>query len=340
MEHYVYIYLDTRKPGKYVYNDLEFDYEPFYVGQGTKYRCISGLKNGGSFYKRNKINKIFNDGFKPKLLKLYENITYENAIEKEIEIISKIGRNDLGKGPLVNLTDGGEGTVNISPEIIKKRAKSQIGRKLSYKLRKTTNELYTATSPLSDADYQKVTEEAEKIKRYPIYYVDTPGTVDEVNNTINVFRSLHAKDKWLIIMYDHTLLTKPKGNEGERETIVALQRIFNEQKKVGKTTIIQLTQLNREIESEGRITNPSMHFPQRKDISTSDAVYQISDLVIVLHRPEILGIRSYGPANWPVENMIYCHCIKVREGEPKILPFTNNLKYNSLEEYLVVPQTS
>ena len=30
---YVYIYLDTRKSGKFIYGDLEFEYEPIYVGK-------------------------------------------------------------------------------------------------------------------------------------------------------------------------------------------------------------------------------------------------------------------------------------------------------------------
>lgn len=127
MNHYVYVYLDTRKPGKYIYDDLEFEYEPFYIGQGTKHRCYSGLKNGGSFYKKNKINKIIKAGFEPKILKIYENLEFETAIKLEIEIISKIGRSDLGKGPLVNLTDGGEGTINVSNNIKINRAKKQIG---------------------------------------------------------------------------------------------------------------------------------------------------------------------------------------------------------------------
>lgn len=133
MIHYVYAYLDTRKPGKYVYNDLEFDYEPFYIGQGTKYRYISGLKHGGSPYKKYKINKIKEAGFTPKIIKLYENLEYETAIKLEIEIISKIGRSDLGKGPLVNLTDGGEGTINVSDSIIRSRAEKQIGTHRSEK---------------------------------------------------------------------------------------------------------------------------------------------------------------------------------------------------------------
>ncbi|MHA2023540.1 MAG: LEM-3-like GIY-YIG domain-containing protein, partial [Candidatus Thorarchaeota archaeon] len=38
---YVYVYLDTRKPGKFVYGEWKFNYLPFYVGKGTgrRVRC-------------------------------------------------------------------------------------------------------------------------------------------------------------------------------------------------------------------------------------------------------------------------------------------------------------
>jgi replicative DNA helicase len=209
----------------------------------------------------------------------------------------------------------------------------QIGRKLSYKLKKTTSELYTVEEKLSDSDFKKVEEEAKKIRNYPIYYVDSPGTVSEIKNTIDVFRELYAKDKWLIVDFDHVLLTKNSGGETERGTLVNLQRLFIEEKKIGMTTIIQLSQLNREIEEISRITNPSLHFPQRRDLAGSDAMFFASDYIIILHTPEKLGIRTYGVNNWPVDNMIYMHWLKCREGEPKILSFTNNLKHNSIEEY-------
>lgn len=40
-------------------------------------------------------------------------MTWEEACEKEKELISKIGRRDLGLGTLVNMTDGGDGTFNV-----------------------------------------------------------------------------------------------------------------------------------------------------------------------------------------------------------------------------------
>jgi replicative DNA helicase len=109
-----------------------------------------------------------------------------------------------------------------------------------------------------------------------------------------------------------------------------------EMKKYGMTTIIQLSQMNRNIEDKERILNPSLQFPMRSDIMASDTIFQASDYIIVLHRPEILGITAYGPGNWPVKNLVYAHVIKNREGEPKILVFENNLKYNTLDEHNVL----
>ena len=75
-----------------------------------------------------------------------------------------------------------------------------------------------------------------------------------------------------------------------------------------------------------------MQYPTRRDIFGGESVYQASDWVLILHRPEILGITCYGTKKLPTKDMIYLHCIKAREGEPKILSFHNNLKYNTIEE--------
>ena len=186
---------------------------------------------------------------------------------------------------------------------------------------------------MQDSEFEQIKHHAKLIEKYPIYYVDRPGTVDEIKNTIDYFhKKFVPKGTWIVIILDHTLLTKNKQGQKERETLYELQRVFMEAKKVGKTTIIQLSQMNREIESSERINNPSLHFPMRRDLFGSDSIFQISDYVIVLHRPELLQISRYGPSKKPVENIIYMHFLKVREGEPKIFTFYNNLKYNSIEE--------
>ena len=212
----------------------------------------------------------------------------------------------------------------------------QVGRKLSSVLKKSTQQLYSGLSneQLSDEDVNKAKEVANKIKTLPIYYVDLPGNVEEIRETILEFSKLDfVKDKWLIITLDHTLLTKGRSGEKEREILANLQYMFMEVKKYNRNTILQLSQMNREIESTDRLANPSMHFPTRRDIFGGESVFQASDYVIVLHRPELLLLKTYGPANWPVANCIYMHFLKNREGDLKVLTFTNDLKHNRIVDY-------
>lgn len=189
----------------------------------------------------------------------------------------------------------------------------QVGRKLSSKLDKTTRELYSGDidNKLDNGDLNKVMETVEDIKKYDVYYVDVPGTVEDIRRTIMSFSEEEfVKGKWLIIILDHTLLTKGKTGSSERETLFDLERMFMEIKKYSRNTIIQISQMNRDIEDKDRISNSSMHFPMRKDIFGGDSIFQASDYVMVIHRPELLGIRVYGLSAWPTENYIYLHLLK------------------------------
>lgn len=205
-------------------------------------------------------------------------------------------------------------------------------RKLSYKLRTSTSDLYSSIKDVKDEEYKVISETAETFKHYPIYYVDTPASVQDISDTIDYFLATIAKDKWLIVTLDHALLLKGCSGESERTVISDLQKVFIAKKKLGKTSIIQICQMNRNIESPDRINNPMMHYPVRSDISTSDSIFQASDLVIVIHRPEVLGIQEYGVFHAPTKDMVYMHVMKNREGKLKILKFINDLAFNNLKE--------
>lgn len=220
--------------------------------------------------------------------------------------------------------------LNFSFEMLSSR---QVGRKISSKLRQTTAELYSANNELTDDLLDRVEQTSQQIKSYPIYYVDTPGTVEDIASTINYFYETKAKDKKFVIILDHTLLVEGQNRESALQVISELQKLFIKVKKLPNTTIIQLSQMNRNIENPERINNPSMHYPMRSDISSADTIFHASDYVICIHRPELLNIQQYGPSRLLVKNKVYLHILKNRDaGECAILEFDNDLKYNNLIE--------
>ena len=220
--------------------------------------------------------------------------------------------------------------LNFSLEMVGFR---QVGRTLSNKLRKTTSTLYSSETDLDDETFKRAIAVSNQLKEYPIYFVDNPGTPSEVGNIIKMFYDTYVKGtkKHFVIVYDHTLLTKHVGSA--IETASELERVFIQAKKYPLTSIVQIAQMNRNIESSERINNPSSHYPMRSDLSSSDAMFQASDYVLVMHRPEILNIQEYGPNRLPTTNKVYMHMLKNRDaGKPCILEFENDLAFNNLIE--------
>ena len=131
MVYYVYCYLDPRKPGKYLFGNFEFDFEPIYIGKGTRNRIrhhlVQRLKKKSLFY--NKLNKIIDLGNKPIFYKLFDDLEEEQALIKEVELISLIGRIDIETGPLCNCTEGGDRGFNRTEETRKKLSDSKLGDK-------------------------------------------------------------------------------------------------------------------------------------------------------------------------------------------------------------------
>ena len=79
----------------------------FYVGIGKNYGRAFDYKNRSDFWKRYSKNH----GIKSEIVA--EGISYDDAKELEIFLISELGRRDLGLGNLVNMTDGGDGILGL-----------------------------------------------------------------------------------------------------------------------------------------------------------------------------------------------------------------------------------
>jgi hypothetical protein len=117
----------------YIYRHIRLDKnEPFYIGIGSdnNYERSKSHKHRNRHWR----NIVAQTSYEIEIL--LDDLTWDEACIKEIEFIALYGRADLNKGPLVNMTDGGEGNNNPSEvtrmSISKKiKANKERGKKIS-----------------------------------------------------------------------------------------------------------------------------------------------------------------------------------------------------------------
>jgi predicted regulator of amino acid metabolism with ACT domain len=94
-----------KKISKVLYYHLRVsDNEVFYIGIGNKERAYGFNKSQRS---KDWFDYVCRHG-KPKVLIVKDNLTLNEAASLEVSHIKLIGRKDLGKGTLLNLSNGGE----------------------------------------------------------------------------------------------------------------------------------------------------------------------------------------------------------------------------------------
>ena len=121
----------------YIYQHLKPNGGVFYIGIGRSKK----YKRAFSKYKRSTFWKqvVEKHGYEVQILK--SSLTWDEACELEKILISYYGRRDLGKGTLVNLTDGGDGLVN--PSLAERKRRSDAGKVLTGELSATWGRKHT-----------------------------------------------------------------------------------------------------------------------------------------------------------------------------------------------------
>ena len=261
-------------------------------------------------------------------------------------IITIAGMSGSGKTAILNELESGLFQLNPQEKFAVQSfnfemiARRLVGRKISKKLQMTTTQIYNADMEnkdrnINETGYQRIVDYTKSIRGIPLWYVDIPGTVQEIKNTIEHFAmGMEANmDRGVLVTLDHSILVKKFGEQNQMQTLYELAAMFNELKKKIKASFVIVSQLNRNIEAVERIQNRNLHYPQKSDVFGADALYQYSDIFMITHRPEMLNLRAYGPTDLPVNDIIYWHFIKTREAEPFIAKMRNNLKYNQVLDF-------
>ena len=118
----------------FLYRHIRLDTnEVFYIGIGTvekkKTNCIIEASRFKRAYDKSKRSNFWKDtvnkiNYTVEILKVSDDYNYLK--KKEIRLIKLIGRRNLNLGPLVNLTDGGDGSINYKHTKETKKLMSQI----------------------------------------------------------------------------------------------------------------------------------------------------------------------------------------------------------------------
>lgn len=256
---------------------------------------------------------------------------FNNALMNGVsigDIVTIAGMSGSGKTMILNMLE--EDFFNLNPDMdiavlnfnFEMQGRRLVGRKISRKFQKPLKSIYSAntdnpSSNISDKGIDAISNYLKTNKDRPVYYCEVTGTVDQVESTVRKFVK-NNPDKWVIVTLDHSGLVKKTGSRNNVDHMYDVMLMFNNLKKQYPVSFMILSQLNRNIESDDRRLNPDLHYPNKGDLWGSDAVYIYSDLVVVYHRPEMMGIVQYGPEKLPVTEMMYGHYIKVRDGDPFI----------------------
>lgn len=171
-----------------------------------------------------------------------------------------------------------------------------------------------------------------------IFSVDTPMTVKEIRQFLIDYYEENKRP--MIVTLDHSVLVKnDRGELSKMDMLGHLGEMLTEMKKKVPIIFIILTQMNRGIEDHSRrLPGHIGNYPTAADIFGADALYQHSDIVMVLNHPWKLHIKEYGPEKWQVgPETMALHFIKSRNGSNKICFFDFNGDSNSFTQMDINP---
>ena len=215
----------------YTYAYLREDGTPYYIGKGK------GCRINGKHRKNVKVPP------KERRIYLKQNLTEAEAFRHEIYMIAVFGRKDLGTGILINLTDGGGGTTNISEETRKKLRKAATKYKTEKErkeaIKKSGREYYERNkeklSEYSKKRYKKLSSDAEWFERQKIKQ-RIPKEKHKQNRLWKTWKLTFADGRVLVItgLYtfckennysDGSIYKIAKGKGKRHKDIVAVEKL-------------------------------------------------------------------------------------------------------------------
>jgi hypothetical protein len=114
-------------------SDYVFEYEPFYIGEGTGYRKFAHFTCSRNPEKSAKIKAIKEFGFEPLIIVVEDGLSKVESRELEAKLIFQLGTlrdvRGIHRGPLTNRNAGGGGVEQHSDETRLRMRSARLGKK-------------------------------------------------------------------------------------------------------------------------------------------------------------------------------------------------------------------
>ena len=194
------------------------------------------------------------------------------------------------------------------------------------------NARHLRSGQLTDDEVVQVRTAASELRVLPIHVDDHPVTsMDRVRSSA---RMLQSKGKCDLIILDYLQLCDMKSDQKNRNREQEVAQTTRKAKLMAKelnVPVLLLSQLNRG--SDGR----PFSRPILSDLRESGAIEQDADMVMLLYRPALAGIRTEPVSKYPSEHLGVVIVAKHRNGETGDVYFAHNPSMTKLGEY--VPPT-
>lgn len=240
-------------------------------------------------------------------------------------LMSNIERNILNLNPTVNFSILNINLENLVEDLLEKTIMDELQMPL--------RTLYHANKTQYDQVKAIMEEHSKKDVSYYSGEVKDEGHLREI--VLDFYEQKKAErgeDVGILVLLDHSLLVGDADNE--RLTLKKVSKTLQRLTRTIKCSAIMLNQLRDDIIRPERLLDPSglSHFPTMNDIFGGRSSFHDSDFVTVIHRPEKLNIKQYGPYRDDCSGKSYLHFLKVRKGTECIKVLKNNLGHGKYEE--------
>ena len=182
---------------------------------------------------------------------------------------------------------------------------------------------------LTQAAWDNVTQAGSRIQQMPITLNDAPlQTVRKIRTDCLLLKRTQRLD---MVIIDYLQLVEPDDRHQIREQQVAtMTRALKLLAKELGVPVILLCQLNREAEN-----NPGKR-PSLANLRESGAIEQDADLVLLLMRPEVYGIKTIDIGEQigvSTAGLGFLDIAKQRDGATGTILFRTNKQFSEIKDY-------